>query len=196
MSRISVVMFNYEGQIYEVTGHSFTKELTAQGDDNPVMGTVLVCPNVKMTPMDELRGQGTKRSREEDNEAQLELPEVKRRKGRLPDAFNTSDDEEEVVQSHQKRPINGWLDEGPSDPQAPVWQELWDPALAERATKAFKRMDEAKHLEDLHREYMENIEEDIDFFLQTFLEDYRQREVVLEPRHCIDSETGSNNSNG
>lgn len=124
MSRISIVMFNYKDQLYEVIGHSFTKELTTQGDDNPVMSTILVCPNIKITPLDELRSQGTKRSREEDNEVQLELPEIKRRKCWLLDTFNTSDNEEKVVQSCQERPINRRLDKDSLDPQAPMWQEL------------------------------------------------------------------------
>ena len=82
---------------------------------------------------EEPRRQGTKRSRCEDSEDEepLIFPHHKKRCKNPMDLFEESDNEDEQAPMTAMRPVNGWPDEGPSDPRAEIWQEIWIKELEE-----------------------------------------------------------------
>ena len=89
--------------------------------------------SLMMPEPEDPRRQGTKRSRCEDSEDEgpLIFPHLKKRYRNPIDLLEESDDEDERAQLINARPVNGWPDEGPSDPRAEIRQEIWIKELEE-----------------------------------------------------------------
>ena len=182
-----------EGTVPDEESHRGVFEVAA--GDYPLGELLRDVPRIEeedspmMPESEDPRRKGTKRSRceESEDEEPLIFPHLKKRHKNPMDLLEESDDEDEQAPMMTTRPVNGWPDEGPSDPEAEVWQEIWIKELEEehrrvnwKEAKVQASEDEVEDCEDdgLFEEIMRNIIEG-------------KEDVRIEPRMDIDSHVDS-----
>ena len=115
---------------------------------------------------------------ENEDDGGLELPHLKKRRiMELP-----SESEEEWSPVHPPRlPGGRWADEGPSDPQVEIWEEIWDVQLEERFEKEKKKTRSSGvmkgDLGSVEKEFRDEIEKEEEVYGTEYIK-WEAKEVI------------------
>ena len=134
--------------------------------------------------------QGMKRRREEDSDDEDPLIFKRIKRADTRDDLETSEDEEGLEEGVNQ---DAWcemrVEEGPSDPYAEVWEEIWDEELAKTLREPDWAQKEAKVLGNEEARARGRLEEpEVELILPEDLND-----IVLKPRIDIDNVVKLNN---